>query len=305
MSRTIIPTTLADLPRAADYAGPGAEFYIKEITTLDQWRGGVPHLPHNRVWCGFNSFNIPDPGADRSLLSLQGAGDLLVLSQFIHDTGDIDFVTCYQDRAGILGRGITAFGIPRIGPTEPLFCHLRHKYAYVSNHPAALQFLQREAKASGWDHYDWFGLMLGIHPQEKRAYIEWEQDTALLEHPLRHPVVAIHPKASTADRSLPELWAYLHNQPEKANYILVGNSGRTYHQTYCLLQQADAVIAVDSVVLHMAVLARPDLPVLGLYTSTPTTWRGPDRPGVDRIHVDKDNLKEVYLWIMRQLETRK
>ena len=299
MSRTIIPTTLADLLRAADYAGPGAEFYIKEITTLDQWHRGVPHLPHNRVWCGFNSFNIPDPGADRAMLSLQGAGDLLILSQFVHDTGDIDFVTCYRDRAEVLGRGITAFGIPRIGPTEALFCHLRHKYAYVSNHPAALQFLKQDAVDLGWDHYDWFGLMLGIRPKEKWIHLEWEQD--ITPETLAHPVVAVHPKASTEDRSLPELWAYLHNRPDGVNYILVGNSGRTYHQTYRMLQQVDAVIAVDSVVLHMAVVARPDLPVLGLYTSTPTTWRGPDRPGVDRIHVDKNNLKEVYLWLRRRL----
>lgn len=301
--RTIIPTTLSELPRAADYAGPGAEFYVKEISTLDHWRKGVPHMPHNRVWCGFNSFNIPPDDAERALLSLQGAGDLMMLSQFIHDVGGVDYVTAYTDRADILGGIISTLPIPRQGPTEVRFCQIRHRYSYVSNHPAALQFLMREAMESGWDHYDWLGLMLGIHPQEKWVHIQWEgeeiQAEFLYDAPSR---VGIHLKASTPDRSLDDI-----PRLDGVHYIPLGDGSATYHQTFRLLQSRalSAVVAVDSVILHMAVVARPDLPVLGLYTSTPTTWRGPDRPGVDRIHIDKNDLKEVYSWLRKRLETQR
>jgi hypothetical protein len=282
--RTIIPTTLSDLIRMADYAGPGAEFYVKEITRLDQWRKGVPHLPHNRVWCGLNSFNMPGDFAEPgTMLSLQGAGDLLILSQFIHDAG-MGEVTCYEDRAGVLGRR-PPHGVVRISrfsrtPTDLLLGQLRHRYEYVSNHPAAIQFLMRDAMAEGWDHYDWFGLMLGIVPKEKWAYVEWDKADVPL---LMRPIVVVHARASTPDRSVPDLLDALGEIP----YVSLGDGGLSYHESYRLLQQASAVVAVDSVVLHMAVLARPDLPVLGLYTTTPTTWRGPHRPGVDRIHIDK------------------
>jgi hypothetical protein len=302
MTRTIIQTTLSELPRAADYAGPWAEFYLKDITTLDHWHQGVPHLPHNRVWCGFNSFNIPSRDSDHAVLSLQGAGDLMILSQFLRDIGDIDFVTCYADRERILGKGIQTMPVTRSGPTEIWLGQLRHKHSYVTNAPIAMQFIQREARDSGWDHYDWMGLMLGIRPQEKWVHIDW--CPAYGARPVSHPAIAVHLRASTEDRSLPSLWPYLNDSLPDANLLLITGKG-TYHQTYRLLQQVDAVIAVDSVVLHMAVVARPDLPVLGVYTTTPTTWRGPDRPGVDRIQIDKANLKEVYLWTKRRLETRK
>lgn len=297
MAGNTIATTLAELPRVAAYAGPGAEFYVKEITTLDKWRHGVPHLPHNRVWCGLNSFNMGGEG--RALLSLQGAGDLMMLSQFIHDVGGVDYVTAYTDRVGILGKGINTLPITRRGPTDMRLGQIRHEYAYVSNHPAALQFLMREAVESGWDHYDWFGLMLGIVPKEKWVYVEWED----WDFPVPdHPFVAIHAHASTSDRSVPMLEELsVHSDIP----CVVLGSGRSYHESYRILQRAFAVIAVDSVVLHMAVVARPDLPVLGLYTSTPTTWRGPDRPGVDRIHVDKTNLKEILLWTRKRLGMQK
>ena len=292
--RTIIPTTLADLPGMADYAGPGAEFFVKEIDSLDKWRKGVPHLPHNRVWCGFNSFNIPSADADRALLSLQGAGDLLFLSQFIHDIGDLSYVTCYRQRVGILGKTIPTLPIERTGPTEIRFSQIRHTYAYVANHPMVLQSLAREAMSLGWDHYDWLGLMLGIAPREKWVHIDW--DPHCVDGRWKDgPLVGVHLKASTEDRSVTLEW------PLSTRPVILGDGRKSYHETYQLVRQLDAVVAVDSVVLHMAVVARPDLPVLGLYTTTPTTWIGPDRPGVDRIHIDKSDSsryhKEVSEWL--------
>ena len=293
---TIIPKTLAELPRVVDHTPPGTQFYVKEITTLEQWDRGVPHLPHNRVWCGFNSFNIPAPDSDRALLSLQGAGDLLVLSQFIHDIGDLGYVTAYTDRVGILGNTLSTLPIRRHGPTEIRFCQIRHMYSHVSNHPAALQFLMRDAIYSGWDHYDWFGLMLGIRPGEKWVHVDWDD----VDSPVLHgPVVAVHSKASTDDRSLPWLESLLEDIP----HIVLGDGSMSYHQTYRLLRNplVSAVIAVDSVVLHLAAVARDNLPVLGVYTATPTTWSGPRRSGMDVIHIDKSDTKGVESWLKRVL----
>jgi hypothetical protein len=292
--RTVVQTTLADLPRMAEYSGPWVEFYIKELVRLDQWRGGVPHLPHNRVWCGLNSYNMPGEFAEPwTMLSLGGAGDLLILSQFIHDIGGVDYVTAYDDRASVLGKGIRCYPIERSGPTDMRLGQIRHRYDYVANHPAAMQFLLQDAKDEGWDHYDWFGLMLGIVPKEKWVHVAWDESES---EEISHPAVAVHLKASTKDRSIDHI-----PQLPGVTYIPVGDGYRSYHQTYRLLQQVDAVVAVDSVVLHMAAVARGDLPVLGIYTSTPTTWAGPRRSGMDVIQIDKSDTGGVKLWLKEKM----
>jgi len=180
-----------------------------------------------------------------------------------------------------------------------------------------LQFLRNDALAEGWDMYDWFGLMLGIAPGPERwVNLQWQQDPYPM---LPSPVVCVHVAASTAARSVPLLIVHLMEEfgPDVRFMLLGGSessmlpvaeednlSGKTtYHGTYRLLQDpmVKAVIAVESLVMHLAVVARPDLPVLGVYNHTPVTWRGPDRPGVTRIrvgnYVDKSTYKEVYLWL--------
>jgi hypothetical protein len=212
--------------------------------------------------------------------------------------------------------------VRREGPTDALVGRMRHSYSYVSNHPMALQFLRNDAIAEGWGLYDWFGLMLGIVPDERWVHIRWRDDPY---PPLAYgsrPIVAVHVAASTPSRSIPWIIPFLHtNFGSDIRMMILGGSESaslpalpynfagctSYHGTYRLLQNplVSAVIAVESVVLHIAAVARPDLPLLGVYNHTPVTWAGPRRGNMDVIRIDKTHHKEVYSWMKRVLETRK
>jgi len=284
--------------------GQSHEYYIAEISSLSAWRAADLHGA--RVWCPLNSFNVPSSArAERgTILALQGAGDLIFLTSFIAQLGGVSHVsiTTYDKFAPLLDNWP---GVVRIlpytgGPAELDIRRLSHGHEYSIHHPNAVKPMMMQAMRAGWDHYDWMGLCLGVKPVTKRGFLPTlEHDTrvarsSVLEMPRESSLIAIHLTASMPERSHSDLLSALLSielPDDHWHFVLLGGkesagvqnlpgrvtslAGRlSYLQTYELLGMMQAVIAVDSVVLHMANLYHK-LPILALYGATPPTWAGP------------------------------
>lgn len=137
--------------------------------------------------------------------------------------------------------------------------------------------------------------------------------------------VIVHPFASDPRRNTWNLFfsvakavslLYAH-----VKFLLVGNSQEippstslidniidltgklSYRQTAGLIgREADAVIAGDSVVLHLA--APEEVPVLGVYTHTPATWSGPGFGHIGSTRLQDPKPEDVVKWLLTQLKLR-
>lgn len=305
------------------------EEYRKDIIGMDQWAelsSESGHEPTDRVWCPLNSFNIPSQDTmPNSLLCLQGAGDIFMCTSFLPYLSR-PIVLVYDKFRNIVDDhpNVSTVYTKSLGnPHDYDFCRLRSEFDYTVEHPFAARLIWPEAVAAGWGHYDWKRLMLGlpwIPVDPPRIYPLLSDRESMLKKLGGMDLAcctALHLTSSSPYRNVPTQWILeipkalpttqflllggreLVNIPDTGNMMNLG--GRlSYKETYELLGRVRAVVAVDSVVLHMAVAAgKAD--VLGLYGYTPPTWCGPVSDKLETVyHQGMGNIEmgEVCNWII-------
>lgn len=253
--------------------------------------------------------------AEADIICLQGAGDILMAMALVNqikqycDTSHINFymydhyLNLVNKQNGMYRAAVKYDGVPTNLTNEVL------EKSYVFNdceihcnlhRPPACYALLCEAISRKWDHYDWKGLISGmkILPEFRRIYLELTEDDKkkaayIANNSFRfQKTIGIHAFASNDTRSYPELIKLAETYGKRydnVEFVLFGGNAEskipesshfhnlagklTYRETAALLPYLSGLIAVDSVVMHMA--AMTDIPVLGIYRWSPSTWAGP------------------------------
>jgi hypothetical protein len=260
----------------------------------------------------------------------QGAGDILHLSPFI-DLMKETYPTAYM-RHYVYGQfsdltGLSTYNYkPGFFPNDLLYHQLKGSHSQgvrrlTFHHPPVAMAIQRDLISAGWDKYDWLSLVSGLRIGEKTISLEPEEPSIELPD---QQLVGIHYLASSMDRTwydALELVSYFNMVYPNIKFVLFGGeaeqqlgdlpnllnlAGRlTYRQTAWVIGKLDALVCVDSVVLHLSKLSKT--PTLGLFGWSPASWSGPYQDNIDFIesnHVNSIDVERVIEWLKKNLKLK-
>ncbi|MHA2067092.1 MAG: glycosyltransferase family 9 protein [Candidatus Thorarchaeota archaeon] len=263
---------------------------------------------------------------------LQGAGDMLHLSPFIKLMKETypfaSFIHYVYGKFSSLSEVETYSFEPGYFPNDLMYHQLKGWHSQGVrrlnfHHPPVAKAIQRDCIKWGWDKYDWFSLVSGVRIDNKEIQLE-PDDTYSYHRSSLSPVVGIHYLASNMDRTWYdafELVSHFNMVYPNIKFVLFGGeaeqelgdllgitnlSGKlSYHQTAEAIQALDALICVDSVVLHLSKLSKT--PTLGLFGWSPASWSGPYPNTTSFIEVDNMNsipMERVIEWLKQTLKLR-
>jgi hypothetical protein len=263
---------------------------------------------------------------------LQGAGDILHLSPFIQLMKDTypyaTFIHYTYGKFSNLSDLPTYAFEPGVFPNDLMYHQLKGWHGQgirrlTFHHPPVAKAIQRDCIRWGWDKYDWFQLVSGVRVDNKDLYLEHVDCDHYIEH-LPAPVVGIHYLASSMDRTwydALELVSYFNLVYPNIKFVLFGGEAEqqlgdfpnllnlagqlSYRETAGLIPSLDALICVDSVVLHLSKLSQT--PTLGLFGWSPASWSGP-YPDTTNFIESSDmgtiKMERVIEWLKKILKLR-
>jgi hypothetical protein len=266
------------------------------------------------------------------LTLLQGAGDILHLSPFLTLMKDTyphaNFIHYVYSKFSELS-DLPTYGFePGYFPNDLTYHQLKGWHGQgirrlTFHHPPVAKALQRDCIKWGWDKYDWLSMMCGVRIDNKEIALDFIDCDHFIEH-LPAPVVGIHYLASSMDRTWYdafELVSHFNMVYPNIKFVLFGGeaeqelgdllgitnlSGQlTYKETAGVIPALDALICVDSIVLHLSKLSQT--PTLGLFGWSPASWSGPYPMTTDFIeadNMDSIKLERVIEWLKRILKLR-
>ncbi|MHA2070016.1 MAG: glycosyltransferase family 9 protein, partial [Candidatus Thorarchaeota archaeon] len=264
------------------------------------------------------------------LTLLQGAGDILHLSPFIKLMKETypfaSFIHYVYGKFSSLSELETYAFEPGYFPNDLMYHQLKGWHSQgvrrlTFHHPPVAKAIQRDCIKWGWDKYDWMSMMCGVRIDNKDMTLKPSPVNVILPDP---PVVGIHYLASSMDRTWYdafELVSYFNMVYPNIKFVLFGGEAEqelgdllgitnwsgvlSYHETAEAIKGLDALICVDSLVLHLSKLS--STPTLGLFGWSPASWSGPypnTTSFIEADNMDSIKIERVIEWLRRTLKLR-